>query len=329
MDDRERFRIGCFNTFNLVSQGKKYYRHEVYDAEEYDKKVSWIGRQLGDMKADLVGFQEIFHVEALEDAISRSGCMRGHRVYAAGTSGHHPEVALATRFNVQEFDRIEEFDESMKLKLDDDVTVPLDRFTHAVLRVRLEIKPEFPVTVFVAHLKSKRPKFLEDEDRRDPVIQAMARSRSLVLRATEAAALRKLLLDEMKGNDRGVIVIGDLNDTETAVTSAVVAGDPPPRHWEHDRKRRVWDTLLYNTKSIQARQSYRDVYYTHIYNGQYESLDHILVSEEFYRQNRGAPAYVEYVQVLNDHLIDETFTDEEVPRWKSDHAQVVATICVR
>ena len=84
--------------------------------------------------------------------------------------------------------------------------------------------------------------------------------------------------------------------------------------------------LLYNVKDIQALQSYRDVYYTHIYNGHYGSLDHILVSEEFVRPNPQHIAWVENVQVLNDHLVDETLSSEEVPNWQSDHAQVVAIL---
>jgi hypothetical protein len=39
--------------------------------------------------------------------------------------------------------------------------------------------------------------------------------------------------------------------------------------------------LLYNTKDIQVRQSSGDFYYSHIYNGDYEGLDHILVSKHF------------------------------------------------
>ena len=38
---------------------------------------------------------------------------------------------------------------------------------------------------------------------------------------------------------------------------------------------------------------------------------------------------VGYVSVLNDHLIDETLTDERVPVRQSDHGQVVVTIRLR
>ena len=44
------------------------------------------------------------------------------------------------------------------------------------------------------------------------------------------------------------------------------------------------------------------------------------------RANPEYRGYVEYVKVFNDHLIDETLSNEEVPVTQSDHGQVVATI---
>ena len=55
-------------------------------------------------------------------------------------------------------------------------------------------------------------------------------------------------------------------------------------------------------------------------------MDHILVSQEFVRQNPNRLGYVEYVKVYNDHLIDETLSDDRPPRWESDHGLVTATI---
>jgi predicted extracellular nuclease len=69
--------------------------------------------------------------------------------------------------------------------------------------------------------------------------------------------------------------------------------------------------------------------YTHIHNGHFESLDHVLVSQEFVGQNPRHVGAVEYVSVLNDHLIDETLSDDKIPRWQSDHGQVVVTIKLR
>ncbi len=152
---------------------------------------------------------------------------------------------------------------------------------------------------------------------------------SFSFRTAEATALRCVLLDKLRGNDHPLVVLGDTNDIGTAVTSEIIAGAPPWRNLRYRQKLRIWDVLLYNVKDIQARQSYRDAYYTHIHNGHYESLDHILVSQEFVHQNPKRLGQVEYVSVLNDHLIDETLSDEKLPVWQSDHGQVMATIRLR
>ncbi len=134
---------------------------------------------------------------------------------------------------------------------------------------------------------------------------------------------------KVKGNNDAVLILGDINDTGQAVTSEIMAGSPPWRKIPFEKKLRAWDILLYNVKDIQARQSYRDVYYTHIHNGHYESLDHILISQEFVRQNPNHLGYVEYVRVFNDHLLDDTLSQTEIPHWQSDHGQVVVTIRLR
>ena len=84
--------------------------------------------------------------------------------------------------------------------------------------------------------------------------------------------------------------------------------------------------LLYRVQDIQTRRSQRDVYYTHIHKGHFESLDQIMVSEEFVVQNPRRIGRVEYVRVFNDHLIDDTLSSEALPVWQSDHGQVVVSI---
>ena len=93
-----------------------------------------------------------------------------------------------------------------------------------------------------------------------------------------------------------------------------------------DQKEAYWDVLLYSAQEIQARRSTRDTYYTYIYNGFYEALDQIMVSEELYFSNPDHVAQVDYVQIYNDHIIDETQALERIPKTVSDHGQVVALI---
>ena len=66
-------------------------------------------------------------------------------------------------------------------------------------------------------------------------------------------------------------------------------------------------------------RSQRDVYYTHVYQGIRESLDHILVSEEFYDNSRDRIWAFDGMEVYNDHMNREQHKDEH---GASDHGVV-------
>ena len=181
--------------------------------------------------------------------------------------------------------------------------------------------------VFVAHLKSKRGiVFGDTEDKNDPKIKALGAARSLIKRAAEATALRCLLVDELKDSNTPVVLIGDLNDAVASVTTQISAGDPPWIKLQPEQKRPIWDVLLYSTNDIQSRNSLRDVTYSHIFNGRYEVLDHIFVSQEFYGRNPQRIGRVRYQHQFNDHLVDETMIFRSKDRTISDHGQVTAII---
>lgn len=324
---RDTFKVGSFNLYNLPLAGERYYNH-IYPQDQYDKKVEWIVGQLGRMDADIVGFQEVFHTAALEQVLAKSGKYENASVRVAGGTGEGPSVGLVSRFPAVDIDVIPDFPEAAHLEIDG-TKIPIYSFSRPVLKAKLQVRPDLRVMVFVVHLKSKRPKISEGADPHDPRERALGHARSLMLRAAETTALRHILLNTLQGSDYPVIVMGDFNDDGGAVTSKIVSGSPPWRNLRLEQKQRIWDVVLYNVKDIQARQSYRDVYYTHVHNGHYESLDHILVSQEFVRQNPNRRGRVEYVKVFNDHLIDQTLSDDTIPRWQSDHGQVVTTIGLR
>ncbi len=55
-------------------------------------------------------------------------------------------------------------------------------------------------------------------------------------------------------------------------------------------------------------------------------LDHVLVSQEFVRTNPNHIGYVQYLQMFNDHVVDETFTEEKRDNIKSDHGTDIKTL---
>ena len=328
-------KVGTFNVLNLAREGERYYPDEKpYTAREYDEKARWIAGQLDRMKADLVGFQEVFHEEALLDACDRSGRFADGTVVAPGADGASgPRLGLASRLPIDEpVTTITDFPAGMTAQADG-LALPVGTFSRPVLRARVVLDPTSgrTATVFVAHLKSKRPIRDPQAPEHDPREEALGKARALIRRAAEAAALRFLVLHETTGSAQPVIVLGDLNDAARAVTTDIIMGDSPSRFWPKDPEDRkaYWDRLLYSAYELTVRRTGRDVSYTHIFNGHYENLDHILVSQEFYERNPQRIAEVVNLRYFNDHLFDSQLSNDRHDRIASDHAQLVAEIRLR
>ncbi len=323
-----RTRVASFNLLNLVLPEVTYYQRLVYSRADYRRKIDWVAHQLRELDADVVGFQEVFHLEALLEAVGASKSYGEGGVLAPSANGEFPAVGLATRLPLLSWESIADFPPEGCLDLEGS-PIPITRFSRPVLRATVELPNGVASDVFVCHLKSKRPMVPDDRDPHDPRERALGKARSLILRAAESAALRTLVLASLKGSDHPVIVLGDVNDGETAVTTELLAGTPPWRSLPPDVKSRIWDVLLYPAREALPRLDPRDVFFTHIHNGRHDTLDQILVSQEFVRQHPRHIGAVETVRVLNDHLVDRTFSDEPAPVWRSDHGQVVVTFKLR
>ena len=323
-------KAGTFNLMNLMLPNREAFSLK-YTPEEFRRKSQWVDFMLSQMDADVIGFQECFHKQALVSITSQNSRYKNAEVIIADETGDLPRVALLSRYPIDDIEIFDKFPQeavvSIKTKTSyDKIFLPFDTFSRPVLKADIYIKPFGLITFFVVHLKSKRPIFYEGEDENNPIDLARAQVRSLMLRAAESAALRTILIKTLKNQDRPVVVFGDVNDTGNAVTTRIISGEVPQHKLPDWQKRSVWEVLLYHVKDIQARRSYQDFYYTYIHNGMYESLDHIMVSEELVTENPRNIGRVGTVKVFNDHLIDKTFSNEKPDKCKSDHGVVVCTL---
>lgn len=322
-----RFKVGTFNVLNLALPGQVTYANDPpYKDDEYKNKIGWIGGQLKQMNADIVGFQEVWHQDALK-AAAEAGQVGGktYQVRVAGPSDKSPQVGLATSLEIVQTLSHPSFPDGFTLAVSG-LSDPIKAFSRPVLQADLRLPGGQELTVLVAHLKSKRP-MVAQEHEADAKDLALGSARSLMVRAAEAYALRCILVNLMQGNHRPLILIGDLNDSALSVTTTIVSGTPPMHHLPEPKKQSIWDVLLYNAFDVQSRQnSRRDVSYSHIFNGYYDTLDQIYVSQEFSRINPKRLGEVEYVHYFNDHLVDRTLSREKPDRIKSDHGQAVATL---
>jgi endonuclease/exonuclease/phosphatase family metal-dependent hydrolase len=322
-----RFKVGTFNVLNLALPGQVTYSNDrPFSEAEYQSKIAWISGQLRRMDAEIVGFQEVWHLDALRAAVQAGSPGGGPlQVMVATPEQKRPQVGLATSLEVVRTLTHQDFPDGFALTVSG-IPGPIKSFSRPVLQADLKLPEGQELTVLVAHLKSKRP-MLDEETESDAKNLALGSARALMVRAAEAYALRCILLKLMQGTQRPVVLLGDLNDSALSVTTVIVSGSPPVHHLPPQEKQAVWDVLLYNAFDIQARQNTRrDVSYSHIYNGYYDTLDQIYVSQEFSRLNPRRLGEVEYVHYFNDHLVDRTLSRERPDRIQSDHGQVVATL---
>jgi hypothetical protein len=329
-EDAMQLKVGTFNVLNLVLAGRPFYAERPYDEAELEAKLDWIAGQLRRMNAQIVGFQEVWHETALLNAVLRSGRFNAGTVAAPGADGTGPRNAIATSLPLAgPVEVIADFPPGLD-RAAEGLALPVGSFSRPIVKARIVLDgvPGRTVTVLVAHLKSKRPILDPAAPRDDAREEALGRARALIRRAAEAAALRFLVLDLIEATAEPVIVLGDLNDEELAVTNEIVQGTRPGRLFggPPSVKEKLWDRLLYSAIEIVLERSRKNIDYTNIFNGRYNTLDHILVSEEFYGRNPDRIGELVDLRFLNDHLIDPQLSDERLGRTTSDHGQVVAEI---
>lgn len=315
---QQELRFATFNVCNLALPGVKYYEDQIpYSLEEYDAKISWIAQQLDRLDADVIGLQEIFSQAALKDVLAKTQKYRDayHIGFDPDPQADHltPSVALISRLPVAEgAATFTQLPNNLAVALPG-VTHPVTHFTRPVLHAKIEVSPNLLVHVFVCHLKSKLPDYRNDNHDDQPDQAGIAMLRSLIRRGTDALGLRTLLSNLNKEKRAPIIVMGDFNDVANAIPTQMVMGlGKYPVNGADDR--------LFESYRIQSRRdALRDVGYTHMHDGSYETIDHILVSEEFNPASRAAIGEVVEVMYLNDHM---TFKQAHA----SDHGLVLVRI---
>ncbi len=332
----DRLTLGTFNLLNLNEPGKAIYTDaDGWSQAEYDRKIEWCARILRLLKPDVFGFQELWHKDSLANFLTASGLSGEYdALVPADATGKGIVCAAIVRKGllVGAPEWIVNFPEKFVLKSsgDDpqtpDISVKVKKFSRPVLHFVIQPRDGFdPVHVYVCHFKSKGPTkvFNEDWFKADKPTYAkhqenLGSAISTIRRTAEASALRFILSEQMKGTRTGVLVLGDVNDGQHSNTVNVLTEQP--KYLVGDSVG-GGDTSLYTAQTLQEYRNTRDVYYTHIHQDIMESLDHILVSEEFYDNSRKRVWLFEGMTVSNDHL---NWDDHKVS-GTNDHGIICAT----
>ena len=330
---RTQVSFATFNLYNLNEPGLGIYSDtNGWSQEEYDRKIAWTARTLKEGHSDVWAFQELWHQDSIQRAFETADLLNdytllipldhaGQRIVCAG--------AVKSDILVGQPEWINSFPDYFKLDSEGDdeqtpdISVQIDSFSRPVLH--FEIKPRKNgkhIHVYVCHFKSKAPTKIYQEQWYSASIyanhkEAIGAAISTIRRTAEVTALRLMLTERMKGTDDPVVVLGDLNDGQHSNTLNILTGQPS---YLFSGSLGGGDNDLYSVGTLQQYRSQRDVYYTHIHQNTRESLDHILVSQEFYDNSRKRLWAFKGMTINNDHLN----ADEHKEDGTSDHGIVRA-----
>jgi predicted extracellular nuclease len=322
--------VATANVLNLANPGRMFYANQdTYSQNAFERKIEWLGGRIAALNADVLAVQEVWDEAAIKAAVSRSG-LRYSTVAVPGAENNEenngaqntPRVGIVTRLEVEKLQSFPEFPAELRIQIPG--VGEHIKFERPPLLATLRMKHGQVVHVLTAHMKSKRPKFLQDakgepqEDREDPKILALATLRSLMMRGAEAAAMRHIVADVLQRTHEPLIVMGDFNDGPHSVTTQMIAATGEVAYDKGAR-----DAALWNAYEVQGEMALkRDVAYSHVHQGFPEVLDQILVSEEFLPRSKFSIGDVRRVDYFNDHL------QEGRDRSRSDHGFVRAVIRV-
>jgi len=227
----------------------------------------------------------------------------------------------------------------------------IKRLSRPILKARIPVG-ERVITLFNCHLKSKLGEHIktpgqafapeEDLTQYDAVGRSLGSLRSALRRMAEAWVLRGEIVKELKAGNP-VMVVGDFNDGENAVSSEIIAGEAPFKNYawmqRHDAKAKndrysdeenaqiredIERVRLYSAEKLFVRKSLRDMVYTSAFGGVFESIDQLYLSRHFHPDHAARIGGMNYFSVFNDHITDGSHPEAPYNKLASDHGQILA-----
>lgn len=225
------------------------------------------------------------------------------------------------------------------------------RLSRPILKARIPVGRQ-QITVFNCHLKSKLGETItppgadfapeQDLTNYDPLGRAAGNLRAGLRRMAEAWVLRRAIVAELE-QGHPVMVLGDFNDSEHSVSSEIITGETPFKNYawmlRHDAKdsgdrysdaenlaiTEAIDSLrLHSAEGFFVRKSRRDMVFTSVFGGVFESIDQIYMSRHFHPENPTRVGQMEYFSAFNDHLTDGSHAAAPYNKLASDHGQIMA-----
>jgi endonuclease/exonuclease/phosphatase family metal-dependent hydrolase len=332
-----------FATMNLYQFAEPpvawYDQDNVYTDTQWQDKKQWITDQLASVNADVVGFQEVFSVDALRALAAAAGYSEFAVVDQpkekddAPNVHYSPVVALASKHPIKNAQAV-----AVAAHLLPHLPITQDfKFSRQNIRALVTLPELGDTTVYVAHLKSKRadqpntatsvPMTVTDAVFNAAVGTSLGQSSSMIQRTVETSMLYNDVINQIRKDPNApVIVMGDMNDTAHSV--AIDALTNQNAHydldgaWSDEHKLAIYQSRLYDAYSLTPNQQGGQRPSTHFHKGNGHVVDFIFVSNALNSENPASIARPIKYKVTNGHLKADGVGDQQ----QSDHGVVALTL---
>ncbi|MDN2662594.1 endonuclease/exonuclease/phosphatase family protein [Psychromonas sp. 14N.309.X.WAT.B.A12] len=337
--EQTQIKVATFNLFNYLAPPDAFYDFDrIYSAEQWQKKENWIASYLQKHQPDIIGFQEVFSIEALEILVKK----QGYEYFAVVDKPtviddfiyRDPVVALVSKFPIVSVSSVA-VDTELAMQLG--LTAEFD-FSRQVVRATVELPHLGLCDCYVVHFKSKRAAWQAEPDPLTSLegkvieqfkAQVAGGWASSIQRGSEATLLMMHMVARRAKTGNAMILMGDFNNP---LQDGILAHlSTPNLLFNNDQQqqqlmqfytlRDAWDLYESNQTLISEQPLKRAA--THYFGQSSSVLDYILLSSEF--DTKAQSNFFEVSDYVNTdkHLINPSF---EIDGESTDHA--VVSICL-
>jgi endonuclease/exonuclease/phosphatase family metal-dependent hydrolase len=310
------FAVATWNLENLFRPGQGA---GPTDQQAYGAKLDALAATINRLSPDVLAVQEVGDPAAVGDLRGRLNGSWNTEL-SPDADGRGIRVGFLARHAMHDVERVRAFPAGTSpVQLDDPGTMTA-QMGRGALRVRVTVDST-PVDIVTCHLKSKLLHYPGGRfNPHDEGERARYAGYALALRAAEAITMRAEVTQRLggQGQQRALIMLGDLNDEPLAATNQLLLGPPGSEIGTHGfdipdagDAQRMWNLA---PRIPEARRFSRK------FNGRGELIDHILVSSALVQHvvsvDTGAPT-TDLPSVTTDPT-------ERRDASGSDHAPVIA-----
>ncbi|MEZ5538846.1 MAG: hypothetical protein R3E63_02570 [Pseudomonadales bacterium] len=318
--------VSSFNLCNLQLPSKQMFGEFSWTPAQYQKKVGWTAEQLRAQPASIMAFQEVWSAKALHDVFATAGLAEQYQLLCHdGEEEMQVATAVHRDWEIISAEWITDFPSSLDWRSEDAryrMAVGIQHFSRPILKLRLRNADARTLTVFNAHLKSRRPISPSDDRYYGAPADSwldIGRALSGMRRLAEAAVLRVLVNQQLIQSNDAVIVAGDCNDRHPSGVTDLLKGDVRFRRGANNRSGRRADWGLYHLLDLDngAERIDEKKYATFYGDDEALALDHLFFSWHFHHRAADSRWRLQEWSLRSAHLgVNKPHV--------SDHAMVVA-----